>query len=230
MAKTVFDGFSRELPKFLGALAKNNKREWFEAHREDYQTCFVEPAKDFVAAIGPALGRMAKGTLAEPRVNGSIWRINRDTRFSKDKTPYKSHLSLVFPHGPTFDRKRPAFYFRMNSTRLFLGAGAWGFEPPVLNRYRKAVADPKKSAALVSAIAKVEKAGPWSLNTPHYKQVPRGFDKDMATAWLLKYKGLHIGGDLALPKELFTPDAVDFVVDQYRGLKPVQAWLVKELT
>lgn len=229
MTKDTFNGFSRELPKFLTALAKNNKREWFDAHRSEYQQVYAEPAKDFAAAIGGPLGRMAKGTLSEPRVNGSIWRINRDTRFSKDKTPYKAHLSMVFPHGPTFDRKRPAFYFRLNGKSLFLGAGAWDFDPAMLKKYRNAAADSKRGGALAKAISGVEKAGDWTLGKPYYKQVPRGFDKELPTAWLLKYKGVHMGTEMGMPPELFSPGAVDFVVGKYREVRPFHAWLVNEL-
>ena len=78
--------FSKETVRFLAGLRRNNKKEWFEAHRDDYDHHFIEPAKAFVAALAPRLARIDPAIHAEPRVNGSILRINRDVRFSKDKS------------------------------------------------------------------------------------------------------------------------------------------------
>jgi uncharacterized protein (TIGR02453 family) len=84
----TFSGFPKDTIRFLSGLRKNNDRSWFEGHREQYQVGFVEPAKAFVEAITPRLHKIDPGIRAEARVNGSILRLNRDLRFSKDKTPY----------------------------------------------------------------------------------------------------------------------------------------------
>ena len=84
---TAFDGFPKTATTFLKGLAKNNSKAWFDANRADYESGLLEPCKDFVVAIGPKLAKIAPDIHAEPKVSGSIMRINRDTRFSKDKTP-----------------------------------------------------------------------------------------------------------------------------------------------
>ena len=101
MAKhETFAGFPKGLPRFFAQLEKNNNRDWFESHREDYEELYVEPAKAFVSAIAPGLWNISSAVRAEPRINGSIMRINRDTRFSKDKKPYKNGLHFLFREGP----------------------------------------------------------------------------------------------------------------------------------
>ena len=97
-----FQGFPRALPAFLAALARHNARAWFEGHRSEYEACYLEPARDFVAAMAPRLAGLSPALRAEPRINGSIQRIHRDTRFSADKTPYKTAMLLQFPERPSF--------------------------------------------------------------------------------------------------------------------------------
>src|SRR5690242_9527174 len=97
--RMTFQGFPKGTVQFLSALRKNNDKAWFDAHRADYEDCYVEPAKAFVAAIAPRLEKLDPRIQAEPKVNGSILRINRDVRFAKDKSPYKDHLDLWFWSG-----------------------------------------------------------------------------------------------------------------------------------
>ena len=118
-----FEGFGPGLLDFLRGLREHNSREWFQAHYGEYQRFLVEPAREFVAAIGNDLTRLGEDVHAEPRVGGSILRINRDTRFAKDKTPYKSHLDLWFWQGHGASRERPGYFIRLAPERLTLGAG-----------------------------------------------------------------------------------------------------------
>src|SRR5215472_3789364 len=94
-----FEGFPKDTVRFLSDLSKHNQKKWFEDHREDYDLAYIEPAKSFVQAIAPRLKKIDRKIQAEPKVNGSIMRINRDIRFSKDKSPYKDHLDLWFWSG-----------------------------------------------------------------------------------------------------------------------------------
>lgn len=84
---TRFAGFGKETLRFLRELGRNNERAWFEAHRDDYEAHYLAPAISLVEALGERLVKIAPAVCVEPRVNGSIFRINRDVRFSKDKTP-----------------------------------------------------------------------------------------------------------------------------------------------
>jgi len=96
MTDIAFAGFPDGTFRFLRGIAKDNSKDWFEAHRTDYEQSYVEPAKALVAELGPKLQKISPGVKIEPKVNGSLFRINRDVRFSKDKSPYKTHLDLWF--------------------------------------------------------------------------------------------------------------------------------------
>src|SRR5918998_456518 len=114
--------FPRATLDFLTDLRANNSREWFDANRARYERDLVAPAKAFVTAAAPLLDRLAPGISAEPRVLGSIFRINRDTRFSPDKRPYKAHLDLWFWHGRRSDAASGLF-LRLTPDELSVGAG-----------------------------------------------------------------------------------------------------------
>jgi uncharacterized protein (TIGR02453 family) len=225
MSGSSFGGFSRNLIGFLAGLKANNERAWFDAHRNDYERHFKEPARDFVAAISGRLPELAEDLVAEPKIGRSIHRINRDTRFSKDKTPYQPRLHFVFWRGA-----KPAgasgFHFVIHADSLGAGVGNWAFSPQQLERYRAAVADPKSGAALAKAI-ETGTAGPGMiLDAPALKRVPPGFDAESPQADLLKHKGIVVRGDRAIPDALFGPGAVDLALDLFRPLVPVHDWLV----
>ena len=230
MAKeTAFPGFSRDLISFFQELGGNNEKAWLDQHRKEYQELLMEPAKQFVAAMGDKLRRMSKNIHAEPRVNGSIMRINRDVRFSKDKRPYKTNLAMIFPEGPEFDRARPSFLMQVDTGTLCIGAGLCGFSPKQLEQYRGAVTNPRRGNALKKAMAQAAEAGFDRVGGKHYKRVPRGFDADHPHAELLKHAGLDVGTRRRLPDELFTDDAVDYCVECFEKVRPVHEWLVSVL-
>ena len=220
----AFDGFPRDSVKFLKALAQNNTAAWFKSHRADYEAALLEPAKDFVSAIAPHLAKISPGIQAIPKVGKSVMRINRDTRFSKDKTPYKDWLGLWFWEGDGPSRECPGFYFGLGRTGLVLGAGMHMFGPAHLAAYRTAAGDAKTGKALAAAARKVEKKG-YDIGGAHYKNVPRGFAADHANAGLLRHNGLTAGRNVGLPKELFGADAVGYCSRVFKDVAPVHHWL-----
>lgn len=216
--------FSKETVRFLAGLHAHNKKEWFEAHRGDYEAHFVTPAKSFVEALGPRLARIDPGIHAEPRVNGSIMRINRDVRFSKDKSPYKDHLDLWFWSGEEKGWECSGFYFRLTARELVLGAGMHGFTPPALERYREAVLDDGKGRELVKAVARVRKAG-YELGGQTYKKTPRGVAADHPRADLLKHGGLYTTWSVKHPRELGGAGLVPLAAKHYAAMAPIHHWL-----
>ena len=153
-------------------------------------------------------------------------RINRDTRFSRDKRPYKTHLDLWFPQGAGASRERPGFWFRLTPERLILGAGMHHFERPLLERFREAVADPERGAELVDAVDKVRAAG-GEVGGQTYKRVPAGYDVDERRGELLRHSGLYAWVDhVPPPPETHTPGFPAFCVERYAALVPVQRWLL----
>ena len=223
-ASAGFEGFPRGTVRFLSGLTDHNTREWFDAHRSDYEAAFLQPAMAFVEALGPRLHKIDPRVQAVPRINGSIMRINRDIRFSKDKRPYKNHLDLFFWSGRAKSWDSSGFFFRLTPDRLLLGAGIHGFMPPVLARYREAVLDPKKGAALVKIVQKLRDAG-YGIGTESYKRAPRGVPPDHPRAALLRHGGLHVQWEGKHPAELGKPALVGFVSKHLAACAPLHAWL-----
>jgi uncharacterized protein (TIGR02453 family) len=219
----TFSGFRPEALRFLEELGRNNDRAWFQAHRSTYEQELLEPARDFVEAMGEELE-----VNADPRVGGSIGRINRDTRFSKDKRPYKTHQDLWFWQGSGTSRESPGFWFRLTPDRLILGAGKHSFERPLLERYRQAVAG-KPGEELAAVTAKLERAG-YELGGRNYKRVPAGFDADHPRADLLRHDSLYAGIELTVPPEVHTAKFPRFCAAHYRKLAPLNDWLLELLS
>jgi uncharacterized protein (TIGR02453 family) len=218
-----FAGFDRGLLRFLVELRANNEREWFHAHRNEYETLLLEPARDFVEAAGEELREFLPEVSAEPRVNGSIFRIARDTRFSKDKRPYKDHLDLWFWVG---DRKRgPGFWFRLTPEELLLGGGMHHLEPEQLERYRTAVVDDERGGALRDETERLRASG-YEIGGRRYKRAPRGFEAPEDRAPLLLHEGIFAWVGLSpVPDEVFTSDFPRFCAQRYRPLAPLLEWL-----
>ena len=228
MGKTTYSGLPTELPTFLRDLAKNNDKAWFDAHRELYERCYLDAAKELVLALAPELAKLSPALRAEPRVNGSIMRINRDTRFGKDKRPYKDGLHLMFPEGDGPARTRAGLYLRVTGESVGFAAGIMGFDPKQLARYREAVADDATGRPLTRALATAAKEG-FTLNEPHYKRVPKGYEADHPRAELLRHAGFFVGGDVPASKAIFGAKAVPWVMARFRSLRPAQRWLAEHV-
>lgn len=219
-----FEGFPRGALRFLVELGQNNRREWFHEHRDRYEALLLEPARDFVESMGDELRAIGAEVHADPRVNGSIMRINRDTRFAREKRPYKDHLDLWFWEGSGPSRGCPGYWFRLTPQRLLLGAGMHRFERDTLERYREAVAG-ERGDALRRAVEEVRAAG-YDVGGRHYKRVPSGFDVPREREELLLHQGVYAMADLPLPAEAHTPAFPSFCAERWRAMKPVEDWLV----
>lgn len=226
----TFGGFPKETAKFLRELSRNNQKAWFEAHRSDYQASYVEPALAFVAAIGPRLQKISPSVSFEPKINGSLFRINRDVRFAKDKRPYKDHIDLWFWHGDKRGWDTPGFFFRMSSDRLILGAGMHRFEKPQLEKFRAAVVDARPGKALAKAIDQVSAAGPYEIGGATRKSVPRGFDPAHERARYLLHEGLFASFEGKVGPVVETPGFVDFCETHFRATWPISRWLLDAVT
>jgi uncharacterized protein (TIGR02453 family) len=225
MNTLTFQGFSADLLDFLAVLRRNNSRDWFGAHRDQYESLLLEPARAFVVGMSERLPALGEGIHAEPRVHGSILAINRDTRFSADKTPYKTHLDLWFWQGDGPNRERPGYFMRLDDQRLMIGAGMHAFSAEgALDRYRRAVLDDERGAALETAAQAV---GMEHVQGRTYSRVPRGLPSDHPRADWLRHSGLYAESSFEpTPHQLFTSAAVDFCLDQFQRFRPVLQWLV----
>ncbi len=225
-AKSNFKGFPEEAVEFYEELVKNNTKEWFDAHKQDYERFVLEPARDFVYEMGKLLKKIAPGVVADPRVNQSIFRINRDTRFSKDKTPYKTHLGIFLWEGEGKRMDNSGYYFHLEPPSLMLAAGMHCFSKHLMTPYRDAVVDPKNGPALAKALSTVQKNNDLQLWGKHYKKTPRGYDANHKNAELLLFNGLAVGETMPIPPEFYSAELPEFCLKKWKGMAPVHKWLV----
>jgi len=222
-----FCGFTKETVRFFTALRKNNNREWFERNRETYEDHVMAPAKLFVTAMGARLKTIAPGLVAVPKVNKSIFRINRDTRFSLDPSPYKTNLGIYFWDGSRSRMESSGFYFHLEPPDLMLGGGMYAIPDNLLDRFRKALVDPKRGAEIGKIVAAIRVIPGFSVDGAHYKRVPAGFDAGHPNAGLLKHKGLYAGVESKIPDEFYSARLVDYCFDRFAPLLPLNRWLMK---
>jgi uncharacterized protein (TIGR02453 family) len=161
--------FRPEFFDFLRRLKKNNKREWFIRNKALYQQHVQEPALLFITEFSTELAKLSPHFVADARpTRGSLFRIYRDTRFSHDKRPYKTHVGIHFHHSAGKDAHAPVFYLNLEPGACFAAAGIWHPDTVALTKVRTAIVkDPKRWAAVRN---KIELEGD-SLSRP-----PRGFD------------------------------------------------------
>jgi len=216
-----FLGFP-ETQAFLADLAANNERGWFQANKARYERVYKGPAEAFAAELRPRLE-----ALAERPLGAKIFRIHRDVRFSRDKSPYNTHLHLGFqaPKVAGEPRRRGGFYVGLEAAKLTLGVGAFDFGPADLERYRKAVANDFEGAELAQLLAGLE-AKP---SEPDLKRVPAPYPADHPRGELLRHKGLNVWQDLDDRALIASPDLVDAVVAVFETLDPVNLWLTEVL-
>ena len=219
-------GFPTETIDFLHDLRVANSKEWFDDNRARYDDFYIAPAKEFVVAAGDALTELVPDIVAEPKVNGSIFKVNRDVRFSKDKTPYKDHIDFRFWQG---DRKTApsALMFRITLEDYGIATGAPGFDKDRLAAFRTAAT--ADWSTLRAAVERVEQAG-YHLDGEELKKVPSGFDPvDDIQARLLRHKGLMVGRGIAHGPELHSPELIDVLMERWSEVLPVHRWLVNHL-
>jgi len=224
-----FSGFPKEALRFYKQLENNNDREWFAEHKQVYQECVLEPAQAFVLGLGERLKSLSKGLRYDPRTNGSgsIMRIYRDIRFSKDKSPYKTNLGIVFWESDGKKTEGPGYYFHMNAKGAMMYAGLHDFPKAILPKYRDAVVDKKMGAELEAAIKSVRAAGDYVVGGEHYKRVPRGYADDHPRADLLRHNSLFAHTQLIDAAALSNPDLIDLCFEHCHNMLPIHKWLVK---
>lgn len=226
MAEATFKGFSDETFAFLRDLKENNSKDWFEANRSRYEAIWKGEAQDLITAVSGPMLELTPPLKAVPRLNGSVRRINRDVRFSKDKSPYSPRLHLIFWTGDHPNRS-PGMHLVLHPDGIGYGAGAWGYEGPALKRMRTRIMDPKDRAGLLKAIDTASAAGS-AFGEPDMKNLPKGYE-DASGDWthLLRRKGLVMRTleRVKSPDWIKTPEATDRIMDLTRAHLPFIRWL-----
>lgn len=209
-------------------LARNNNREWFADNRAEYERVIVEPSRAFVAAMGEELEKQFRQISYDTRMNGSgsMMRVARDTRFSKDKTPYRTQLGFFFWEGQGHKRNCPGFFVRVAPNGGAVYAGKWMFPDDMLTRYRQAVDNEKSGKALVGLIRRLHAKHGLEVSGTQYRRVPKGYALDHPRAELLKNKGLRVEIETIDKELLVSTSLVAHCASLAGKAAPLHRWLV----
>ena len=216
--------FNKDFFDFLVELKQNNTREWFQANKERYRSVVQEPLLRFISDFSEPLYRISPEFVADPRPSGgSMFRIYRDVRFAKDKSPYKTHASAQFRHRAGRDAHAPGFYLHLEPGNVFVGAGSWHPGREALESIRTAIAeDPDQWLSVLedSRFSKRHKLVGESLKRP-----PRGFDPEHPAIEELKRKDFISIENFSQTKAC-SAGFIDMVAESFEVATP----LVKFLT
>jgi uncharacterized protein (TIGR02453 family) len=225
-----FSGFSKKGQAFFKELAKRQDRDWFKAHKEDYESLWVAPMKQLLEGLLPVIGKAYKGLpVKEPK----MFRIQRDVRFAKDKSPYKTNVAAMVALDTGGSEEEgfggaAAIYMHFGLQDI-AAAGHWALAPDDLARYRQLVADDKTGLELAKRVKRLEGKGFTVSTFESLKKVPKGFDPEHPRAALLKHKGLGLDFP-KIPAALRTsPKLLGWLSAQVKESSTVIAWLEQHL-
>jgi uncharacterized protein (TIGR02453 family) len=224
-----FEGFPEAGVAFLRDLAEHNDRDWFESHRAVWDAGIVPAMLAWCGELAGRLRDVMPGLVFVPRVGGSLYRLNRDTRFTKDKRPYKTHVAALLWEGGAEKHDWPGLYLHVSPGEVIFGGGIWMFEEARLDRYRKLLHGGASAERLDQAIVHARKGGlkvevPEKLVRP-----PRGFDPEGPRAELSKYKGLTVVKHMKPAAWLHSKEALERSEAAARAYAPLHAWMRDEL-
>jgi uncharacterized protein (TIGR02453 family) len=224
----MFTGFTPEAIDFLADLAQNNDRAWFQPRKADYERLLRAPLEALCSALAERFAARAIPLEADPK--RSPFRIYRDTRFSRDKSPYKTHLGASFPWlddaGAAVDVGAHANggYFHFEPGEMFVGGGMWRAEKPRLEALRRAIVeDPDAVRAAVEEPGFVAWFGDVHTHEA-LKRVPKGYPPDHPMADMFRWKDVVFGRRLS-DADVCSPDLPDLVADGYAAALPVFRFL-----
>jgi uncharacterized protein (TIGR02453 family) len=215
--------FTKDTLTFLKDIQKNNNKAWFEAHRHEYEAYILEPSRRFVVEMGEHLQALVPNINAIAKINGSLFRIFRDIRLSKDKTPLKSRIGIIFWRGSGKRLQSASFYLHFSPDELLVASGIRGFSKDSLMGYRAYIAIEKNARALAEIKEHLEAKG-YHFPAPHYKRFPRGFDKEMPYAHLSLYAAMF--AYKTLPSEMIYHDTIiEKLYEMYEEMLPLFEWI-----
>lgn len=220
--------FSEELIDFLVGLSANNEREWFNARKDVYETVLREPALEYIRQVGGPLADISPHVRASDRKQGgSLMRIYRDVRFSRDKSPYKTNVGIQFRHESGKDVHAPGYYVHISIEECFIGAGSWMPDRDALLAYRRAVSERPREWLALKELAETSE---WSIDGHHdmLKRPPRGFSADDPMIEDIKRKHFIVTHRMEI-EDVTAPDFVDYTIDRFKESREWMAFLAKAI-
>lgn len=223
----TFRGFPDQAFRFLRQLKANNNKMWFEQHRQDYQIFLLEPMKKIVQNLSDFMLTIDPYFDVRPAINRTISKIHRDTRFSNDKSPYKTSMWITFKRPVKNWKDAPAYFFEMSSEAYRFGMGHYRASPNTMELLRKAIDDdPKK---FVQTIAFYSKQSIFTIEGEQYVKI---FDKskpEQIQNWYQR-RNLYLVCNRSIDQHLFSDQLIDTLIEGFRMLAPLYNyfWEIKD--
>jgi len=216
-----FRGFSPEAISFLRALKRNNRREWFQPRKEKYEKLIKVPMLEFVGCLNEEFARFAPAYVTSPEK--AVYRIYRDTRFSPDKTPYKTHIAAIFPRNSAVRREGAVFYLHFTEKEVLAFGGVWGPDRDELMAYRTLLRDNHEEfESLLSNKSLRKMVG--KLEGEQLSRMPKGFPVDHPAESLLRRKQWYLESTLDIGL-LTTPRVVPELAKRFAVMAPMVEFL-----
>jgi len=214
-----FQGFSRKTFTFLRDLGRNNDKAWFETHRAVYEEHVLQPLRDLVSDLADFMLGIDLSFEVEPAVGKTISRIHRDTRFSKDKSPFRDHMWIAFKRpGPDWAHYIPTYYLEIAPASYSYGLGFYQAAPDLMARFRRRIDEDPES--FIKAVGWFEKQDVFILNGEKYKR-PIGQDKpDPIRTWY-QYKSFYLSCDRPIDDIILSPKLTSQLVKHFRMAAPL---------
>lgn len=205
----TFEGFPVSALDFYDDLEVDNTKSFWEAHKEVYATAVAAPMKALTAALTDEFGQ------------AKIFRPYRDVRFSKDKTPYKSHQGAFVPKGPS-----TGYYVQVGAPGVRVGVGFYEASGPRLASIREAIVEKRRGGELEDIIATLTSAG-WELGGDRLKTAPRGYDVDHPRIELLRHKSMTLGKSYGFEPFVHTEELLEHIREDWREATPFVEWVLR---
>ncbi len=224
---SVFSGFPKDTLKFLDELAENNAREWFAIHKDRYESSFLAPSLALIESLRKPLDKVAPILRVEAKkMGGSLMRIYKDTRFSKDKTPYKTNIGIQFRHQAGKDIHAPGIYIHLANDECFVGAGMWKPASEPLASIRNKIVESPKDWRRTRDNKRF--ASFFTLYDDRLKSAPRGYAKDHPEIEDLRLRSF-IGAAPLTRGQVQSVQLVDLIVERVRAAAPLMTFLCEAL-
>jgi uncharacterized protein (TIGR02453 family) len=211
--------------RFLRALKRNNRRDWFLAHRDDYEAHVRRPMTAFIERLAEDFRTFAPELVASPKA--SMYRIYRDIRFSENKAPYKTHVAAVFPTRGLAKHEGAGLYFHISPDEVWVGGGMYNPQTSQIHAVREHIAaNTKRLRTLVESPAFRRTVG--RLDGERLQRVPRGFPKDHEAAEYLRYRQFLAGREFP-PSFATSPQLYQALLAVFRRVAPLARFLNEPL-
>jgi len=219
--------FTKATFTFLDELAANNNREWFEENKARYEMLVRAPALEYIEQMAPVFEKIAPHFRADARkVGGSLMRVHRDTRFTNDKTPYKTNIGIQFRHAQCKDVHAPGFYMHVATDECFLAAGCWHPEPEARGKIRDLIVDNTEQWIVARDQKRFTRR--WALSGDSLNRPPRGYDAAHLALDDLKRKDF-IGVSPLTPDEVMSDTLVRLTGARFTAAVPFMSFLCTAL-